>query len=294
MLHWLRKPDIPFSREDANRYLPWVIAVMVTLVALLLAAGISLHQASRQSGSLNIQSFQVYVPHAVADEALLDKVTDFLSEVQGVRAIETLEEDRLEQLVAPWTGEQVSLEGLPLPAVLEVTLLDQVPRGEVIASVEAALQAMDARIDVESYQDWVDQLTQFTRMLRLGVFVLVGVLLCALMALVTAVVRTSLRLHFQSVRLLHTIGATDDYIIRQFVSNGCWMVLKGSVMGVGLASLMTVSLSYVSQNLSSPLLPEMSLSLYHALMLVGLPVLLVLLSAIIVRLTIMQMLEQIN
>lgn len=294
MSRWMKRPDIPFNREDANRYLPWVIAVMVCLAGLLLAAGISLHQASQQSGRLNIRSFQVYIPHHKVSSVLIDTVSDSLADTNQVKMIEPLTNRMLEGLISPWTGGSLSLEELPLPTVLEVTLKDGVDRKETVSQIAARLKAIDPALDVETYQDWVDQLTQFTQMLRFGVFALVALLFAALMALVVVVVRTSLRLHFHAVRLLHTIGATDDYIVQQFVLNGCLMVLKGSAMGMGLASVIAVFTSYFSMELASPILPEISLSWVHVMMLIGLPVFMVLLTALLVRITMMKMLQQMH
>lgn len=294
MFSWIGRPDIPFSREDANRYLPWVIAVMVCLVGLLTLAGISLHQASEQSGRLNIQSFQVYIPHHIADEALIAEASRLLSQQDQVHRIEPVSSRTLEGLIAPWTGGALELDNLPLPVVLEVTLQGGAAREASIEAIRTALHGLHEDIDVESYQDWVNQLTQFTRMLRLGVFLLVGLLCVALMAMVYIVVRTSLRLHFPAVRLLHNVGASDDYIIRQFVMNGCLMVLKGSLMGVGVASLLALAVSYLSLQLASPLLPPVSVSATHVVTLIGLPVALVLMTALLVRIAIMHMLEQLN
>lgn len=294
MLSYFKRPDIPFSREDANRYLPWVIGVMVCLVGVMVALGVSLHQASSRAGQLNIQSFQVYLPHSIASDELMLEVSEALIAFESVEQLEPVGNEALQSLVAPWTGEQLALEELPLPRVLEVTLKHQVDRAQALPHIEQRLKAINPDIDMESYQDWVDQLMQFTGMLKFATFGLVGLLLAALMSMVAIVVRTSLKLHFPTVRLLHHVGATDDYIIEQFVANGCLMTFKGSVMGMGAATLVVVGLSYISLELSSPLLPSFVLSFWHGLVIVILPLIIVALSFVVVRTTILNMLEQMH
>ena len=291
---WLQKPDIPFSREDANRYLPWVIAVMVCLVGLLLVVGISLHQSSKQSGRMNIQSFQVYLPYDARDDALIEQIASALSSADGVASVEYLSDKSLARMLSPWTGGTMELSSLPLPKVWEVTLNDNVKRRDAIDRISADLVQLSDAIEIESYQDWVLQLTQFTQMLRGGVFTLVALLSVALMALVAIIVRTSLKLNFQAVQLLHNVGATDEYILRQFVQNGCLMVAKGSIVGMGLASVLAVAVSVLTVELSSPLLPTLLLNGYHVLAMIALPIAIIAFTALLVRVTILHMLEQMH
>lgn len=294
MLRFLQRPDIPFSREDVNRYLPWVIAVMVCLASLLMAAGISLHSATLQSGQLNVHSFQVYIPFAKRGDAVIKDVSLLLESQERVRQFRQLPADEIGQLIQPWTSDALPMDELPLPVIFEATLTASADRAEAIAEITRQLQAIDPDLEVESYQEWVDQLTQFTKMLRLGVFLLVGMLLAALMVLVAVVVRSSLMLNFQTVRLLHHVGARDAYIVQQFVTNGCLLVLKGSAMGMGLASMIAVAVSYLSRQWASPLLPALDLTALHVVALIGLPLLLVGLSALLVRATILRLLEHMH
>lgn len=292
LLTYFQRPDIPFSREDATRTLPWVVAVMVCLACLLVSVGISLHQSSSRSGQLNVQAFQVYLPHGKT--ALMSDVMAELRTRADVDQVAALTPEALQELVKPWTSGDLAMDDLPLPNVLEVKLKHNAPRAESIAAITQALKARDVAIETESYQSWIDQLSAFTGMLRSGVFMLVVLLVAALMALVFVVVRTSLMLHFNAVRLLHHLGARDDYIIRQFVANGCLMVLKGSAMGMGLASLLAVAISMVSLQQASPLLPELALGGWHVFALLALPLLMVGGTALLVRLTMKQLLGQMN
>lgn len=292
MLRYLQKPDIPFSREDATRYLPWVVAVMVCLVGLLATAGISLHQASSASGKVEMRAFQVYVPHGKT--SLTGELVAQLRARPEVDTAQVLTPEAMQELIEPWTSGNIEMKELPLPNVIEVTLKSEGAREGQIAALTEWLQSRDSAIEVESYQHWVDKLTDFTKTLRLGVFVLVFLVVAALMALVFVVVRTSLMLHFHVVRLLHHLGARDDYIIDQFMTNGCLIVLKGSAMGMGLASVFAVALSTLSSQQASPIMPEIALSWLHVLVLIALPLIMVGGAALLVRLTMKQLLEQLH
>ncbi len=65
-------------------------------------------------------------------------------------------------------------------------------------------------------------------------------------------------------------------------------------MGMGLASLLAVAISMVSLQQASPLLPELALGGWHVFALIALPLLMVGGTALLVRLTMKQLLGQMN
>lgn len=286
------RPDIPFSREDANRFLPWVVGLMVCLAGLFLAAAISVHQSSNVAGRLNVNSFQIYIPFSADDkESLHDKLVQQLQTVQGVDRVETMNRQSLSKLVSPWTSHTMDLSGLPLPIVIEVTLAPRSDRAQLIASITDICKSIAPSIEVESYQRWVDQLLQFAGMLRLLAIALAVLVVAGLIAMVVLASRTSLKLHFKTVQLLHNVGAQDDYITRQFVANGTMMTLTGAIPGAIIAAMIYIAVAWFSGSLSSPLLPHIQLLPLHIIVFVLLPVLSVLVAYIAVRATVQSMIE---
>lgn len=286
------RPDIPFSREDANRFLPWVVGLMVCLAGLFLAAAISVHQSSNVTGRLNVNSFQIYIPYAHPDkETLHARLIDMLKTTEGVARVETLSRNSLGKLISPWTSHSMNLEELPLPQVVEVMLHPRAKRIELIAAIEQGVKQIDESIEVESYQRWIDQLLQFARMLRLLAVVLACLVVAGLIAMVVLASRTSLKLHFKTVQLLHNVGAQDDYITRQFVVNGTMMTLMGAVPGAMIAAGIYGAVAWFSGSLSSPLLPQIALLPLHVVAFVALPLFAALIAYIAVRATVQTMIE---
>lgn len=286
------KPDIPFSREDANRFLPWVVGLMVCLAGLFLAAALSVHQSSNVAGRLNVNSFQIYIPFSHKDKAALhQKLVAQLQSVSGVEKVETMNRQSLSKLVSPWTSQSMDLDDLPLPIVVEVTLNPRVERPAMIASITDMAHQLDGAIEVESYQRWVDQLLQFAGMLRLLAIALALLVISGLIAMVVLASRTSLKLHFKTVQLLHNVGAQDDYIARQFIMNGTVMTLTGAIPGAIFAAGLYAAISWFSASLSSPLLPQIEILPLHVIVFVMLPLLSALVAYIAVRVTVQSMIE---
>ncbi len=37
------RPDIPFARDDTNRFLPWIVAFIVFITAMMIASGMGIY-----------------------------------------------------------------------------------------------------------------------------------------------------------------------------------------------------------------------------------------------------------
>lgn len=291
----IRKTDIPFSREDANRFLPLVIGLMVCLTGLFLAAALSIGESVRSAGSLDIQTVQVYIPYgAKTTDAHRDKIAKDIQALDTVAEVAHIRKSELAKLISPWTGGTISLDDLPLPTVLEVTLKKGTDRDAAVEQLSKTVKQAEPKAEIEHYQQWVDQLMQFNGMLRMVAITLAVLLTVSLVVIVVLAARTSLKLNFRTVALLHNIGAQDDYIMRQFVSNGLWMVLRGAMLGTGVAIIVAIGVATLSSELSSPLLPTLALLPSHMVMFVGLPVFTAMVAYAAVRLTIQSMLEHMH
>lgn len=295
MLRFLRKPDIPFSREDANRLMPWVVGLMVCLVGLFLAIAISIGTASNAMSSFNINHFQVYIPY---QEEGMDKnikvVQAALETFNSVNSVKQISRSEIKSLIEPWTGSMLELDELPLPVVLEATLRESANRQEQLEKIKAKLSKLDVGIQVEHYDEWVRHLWRFTDALRLISLSMAALLIAGLVIMVMLAARTSLKLHYNTVLLLHNIGARDDYILQQFVINGVWLVLRGAVAGTIVSIIVTVILSALSSEMQSPLLPQLTISPIHMVMYVMLPIVSALVAYIAVRTSVQSMIEHMN
>jgi len=295
MLQFLRKPDIPFSREDANRLMPWVVGLMVCLVGLFLAIAISIGTVSSAMSSFNINHFQVYIPFQEEGlEKNIKVVQAALETFDAVQSVTQVSRAEIKSLIEPWTGNSLELEGLPLPVVLEAKLKDGVNRAEQLEKIKSKLSKLEVGIQVEQYDEWVKQLWRFTDALRLLSLSMAALLIAGLVIMVILAARTSLKLHYNTVILLHSIGARDDYIVQQFVINGVWLVLRGAVAGTLVSVLVTIALSALSSEIQSPLLPQLTIQPVHILMYVLLPLVCGVVAYIAVRSSVQSMIEHMN
>lgn len=266
---WFSAPDIPFSRDDSNRFLPWIVAFMVCLTGLMLAASLSLGTVMQRLSGDYSQSFTIQIP---ARDAKGVDSAELLSSIRGnewVAEATEISKNEMRSLIEPWLGEGEGIDNLPLPVLIEVRLHDGANLD--LAAFERRVRQFAPHAEIDDYQQWLGHFGQFSAGVQYTVAALAVLIILTTLAIVVLAAKTALRLHQQTVEVLYTIGAQDDYIATQFQNNAMRLVLRGAVMGTVVAA----GLFWLSQGLTvaldSPLLPVFDFSMLHALLFVALP-----------------------
>jgi cell division transport system permease protein len=279
------RPDIPFARDDANRFLPWMIALMSGIAALMLCVGLTLGQwAAAQQGDISGR-FSVQIPDQGDDTpARVQQAARELQQYTGIRSVRTLSVQEVQTLVAPWLGDNALVKSLPMPTLLEATLANPAATGFDYKTLEQRLEKIAPGAKVDSREKWADTFSRFSRTLQVAVYLLAGCIVVALAGMMVFTARAAMKLHASTVLLLHAIGAEDGYIARQFQHNALALALRGAVPGTLAAALLYFLLGVYAARLDAPLLPAFGISHKHAILLIALPLLSGLVTLIAVRL----------
>lgn len=294
-MSWQRT-DIPFARDDAQRVLPMMVICLVAFMGLLLSLAFSLFTSLGQQTRDARAVLQVEIPYQEKDAAArLKEVVKLLSRSEGVERTEVLQAEDMEALLAPWLGSGVSLEDLQLPTLIDVTTQ---MKGDMPAVNRAALQSQLQKVapgaTVEDRGPWLKQLSRGSAVLQWVLVVVALMLLACIAALVVLVARTSLKLHFQTVSLLHMFGATDSYIVQQFQNYHAWLTGKNAAIGAAAGGVVYALIGVATNVSSSPVMPHIALSGLHVVLLVALPVLTALVARYAARSTVQDMLESMH
>ena len=116
-----------------------------------------------------------------------------------------LGEEEIGALLAPWLGEGVAEQGLPLPSLVAVTFArDQPPDLEDLA---ARLEAAVPGTLVDDHQRWLGSLLDLAGTIQVLALAMVLAVGFTGIVAVIFVTRTGLAIHRQVIELLHLIGA---------------------------------------------------------------------------------------
>lgn len=275
------RSDIPFSRDDANRFLPWMVALMCGITALMLCVGITLghwvHGQQRHASA----AFTVQVPpQGERHNQVVKAVMDELEHAEGVSSARLLQNEEVQALVEPWLGGSDAVRALPLPSVIEASADGQPD----YAGLTHRLHTLAPDISVDTQEIWADKFSRLSRALQTVAYGLALFIVAALAGMMVFAARAAMKLHADTVTLLHAVGADDSYIARQFQTNALRLALWGAVPGTLAAGAAYALFALYAARLNAPMMPDLSPGLAHILMLVLLPAACCTVSMVAVRL----------
>ena len=161
-----RVRDVPLSGDPASRYLPWTVGLLVFLATLAFAAGMFLSSAGdawRQnlSGTLTVQ---IPVSDGSDRRERVEAAAELLRTTPGIVSVRPIPDSEIAVLLEPWLGKQVLGLDLPVPDLIDVSVV----RGADIdiAALSARLARVAPGAVVDDHAIWLRRLTEFNRVLR--------------------------------------------------------------------------------------------------------------------------------
>ncbi len=297
-----RRPLLPLPDDATNRFLPWIVALMVFLAALALAGGLVLDAGvarwrAGENGKLTVQvppdqadEGQAAPGHAAEGERRVAAVLRALDRAPDIAKARALGRDELVALLEPWLGRGNVAPDLPLPRLIDVTLA---PGASIDSrALERRLDAVVPGTMVEDHARWLDRLATAARAIQAVAIAVVAAIGLATVGTVVFTTRTSLAVHHDAIEILHLMGAQDGFIARAFARRALWLGLRGGLLGLGLAAVAMFAVRYFAGAVEAPLLPRLALDPAALAALAVLPVASALIAMLTARLTVLRALAR--
>lgn len=220
-----------------------VIGGLITLVALVMSflaaiafeAGVAADRIAGQWAGELAQSATVRIS---ADAEEMDGVAkaamSALQIAPGVASARLLSESELQELLAPWLGQQADVGALPLPALIDVTIEGT---GPDVEDVQRQLDLVAPGAVYDDHGEWRAPLINAARGLRRLTALGVVLSLVVLAAMVGVAAVASLWSGAGVVRTLRLIGADDRFISSAFERQFALRAAFGGVFGAALGLL---------------------------------------------------------
>jgi cell division transport system permease protein len=232
-------PLVPVDTAVA-RALVAVIAIMTFLAALCgSAADIAASSSAAWQSAVSREATIQLRPMAGRDmEADLTAAAALARHVPGVADAHAFSKAESERLLEPWLGSGLDLGALPVPRLV-VVKLGEGARPDFAALRRALAEAVPGAT-LDDHGHWLARLsTMAATVVGLGVGLVVLVLAAAALA-VTFATRGAVAGNRDIVDVLHVVGASDDFIAREFQRRFFRLGLKGGGIG-GAAALAAVA-----------------------------------------------------
>ena len=286
-------PDLIPDSEGAGRFLPWVVAVMVFFAALAGAAGLALHQATGVWRNDLTNTITVEIPprqDGRIQTAKVAAVVAALRQTAGIVQVRPLETAEIAKLLQPWLGNGGLIDELPLPHLIDVRLSSDQPAD--LSLLAKRLAALGPGIRIDDHQIWLGKLIRLSQSLQWMMLACLAMISFATCAVVVFGTRAAFAAHGEVVKLLHVMGARDNYIARLFLWRAMIMGLKGGLIGLGVTALALFALSRLAADLQGPTFGNLTLTPLGLLALATLPLLAAALTALTARHTVLRELSR--
>ena len=285
-----RRTDLPFERDQSTRFLPWIVALMVFLGALMFAGALVVSDTIDNWDSTLTGRMTVQVPQDSATDAAMGTLVTMLGATPGITAVRPVPESEARALLIPWLGAEVVDSGLPIPALIDVELA---AGGHLDASLLAArLSQSVPGTTVDDHRVWLSALINLGRAVEILAFVILGLIASAAVVAVVFTTRSGLAVHAAIIELLHQMGAHDSYIAGQFQIQALRLSLRGGITGAAAAAFVLLIFAWVGRGIDAAFLPPVTLTVVEWIALLIVPAGAVVIAILTARLTVLRALAR--
>jgi cell division transport system permease protein len=188
-----------------------------------------------------------------ASQGEIDALRTALARVPGVTGVHYVSSgDARAEFGQRELERNSALAALPVeafPASIEIDVASDMPDAELTDMV-GKMSALPAVDDVETYQSWTERLARLVRGGVAASALLAIVVLAAVLAVVGSTMRLALQRRRTEVEVLKLVGASDGFVKKPFVVEGC---LQGAMGAAGAIALLAVLFLLVRGRLDSEL-----------------------------------------
>jgi cell division transport system permease protein len=169
-------------------------------------------------------------------EADVAKAAELARAAAGIADVRVYTKDESARLVEPWLGNGLVLDELPIPRMIVVRLRSGAPPNFSALRQTLAAQVPSATLD--DHRRWIDRMRAMAGTAAAAGFAILLLVLVVTVLSVTFATRGAMATNRPIIEVLHYVGATDNFVSRQFQRHFLILGFKGGAIGGGGAILL--------------------------------------------------------
>ncbi|WP_208351661.1 cell division protein FtsX [Pseudaestuariivita rosea] len=223
----------------ARGHTAWLVffaaATMAFLAVFALAIAVAAGRLANTWSQEMAQSVTVIVDGPQDQrQAQTDAALRVLETTEGVASARALTPQEQRDLLSPWFGDEIPIENLAIPQLIEVI---PAPQGFDAEGLVLRLQGEAPNARFDDHSAWRDPLVRSARGLRILAAASLVLILATAAAIVSLGAKASLAGNFKTISVLRRIGAKDAFIAKVFVRRFTLRTLTGAGAGALIATI---------------------------------------------------------
>lgn len=286
--------EIPINKDAVTRFVPWIMALLVFLLSLVLAGAFSISSSLKNWHVGVSQKLTIEVPlqHELDRDRMIPNIVSFLQSLPGITHVEPVKHQQLLNLLEPWVGQVDMLSDIPMPALIDV---DVDPNSHLeVAELIQKLRQYAAGVRVESHGRWLETLSILRTSLQIIAYLFAMIIGMTVAITVMLVTKAGLASHHQSISVLRLIGAQNSYIARKFQAHALRLTSKGALVGFIAAFPVLLCLNYITSNFGVPEMLRPTADLGLVVLLIIIPFIIIGLSILVARFAVLKTLIKLD
>ena len=229
----------------------------------------SMFENSRQQVVSNFTVQVLPLPGTDASRKDLLAVVGFLEKYPDVEQVTVLSDAELRALLEPWLGNNVDVEMLPIPKLLDVKIRNA--KNFDYKELTVRLSEVSPQASINDHNLWLSRLLRFINSLKMLAVTVLILVAGGCVASIVYAAKTGLNVHREIITILHTMGATDEYIAANYVRQITQMSAAAGVIGAVLAVPAILVIGHMAQGIEAGIFNSVSFGLNEWVVILLLP-----------------------
>ena len=273
-----RKNELPLKGENTSLFLQIIISIAIFIFAITLSGVLSINAMTSSwnksiLGSITVQIIPSNSANKEKAKAELlayeEKAVEFLKSVNGIIKVTPLTDDQLNELLRPWLGDDVSINDLPSPRIIDVKIAKN-------ANIDFAQLANDLSIaspqaSLDNHKIWLNKLIALADGLKMIAMTILALITAITSGAIFYTTQMSMGLHKNIIEILHIVGAKDTYIAQQYAKRMGFLGLIGGTFGLFFAIPAIFFIGNLANSIKGGIINEASLGINDWLYILILP-----------------------
>lgn len=284
---------LPIDEGYSKTFLRVIVAVSVFLFAITLAGVLGINTMFENSKKQVVSNFTVQVlPLPEYEESRKDLlgVVGFLEKYPDVKEVTVLSDGELRALLEPWLGNNVDIELLPIPKLLDVKINNA--QNFDFKELARRLSEISPQASINDHNLWLSRLLKFINSLKMLAVTVLIMVAAAVMAAIIYAVKTGLNVHREIISILHIMGATDEYIAMNYVKQISQMTMMAGIIGTVLAVPAIMLVGNMAKGIEAGIFNSVTFSLENWLIVLVMPMVSTILTAFTAYITVLRTLKK--